>query len=128
MFDLRVLGMARRCSPVTLKRFIPGGVFGFILCVVTGLVFVTGMRSNVPMSPYDAIRTDVRLQPKLAFIGARRREPAGVLNVTGTVTGGRHLRAGRRCAGTGEAHRSEPHCFCGSGHLLRPVDSRGRTV
>ena len=68
MFDLRVLGMARGLPPEALKRFIPGGVYGFILCVVTGLVFVTGMRSNVPMSPYDVIRTDVWLQLKLVFI------------------------------------------------------------
>ena len=82
MFDLRVLGMARALPPVTLKRFIPGGVFGFILCVVTGLVFVTGMRSNVPMSPYDVIRTDVWLQLKLVFIAL-----AGVNLLAFYVTG-----------------------------------------
>jgi hypothetical protein len=68
MFDLRVLGMARGLPPVALKRFVPWGVYGFILCVVTGIVFVTGMRSNVPMSPYDVIKTDVWLQLKLVFI------------------------------------------------------------
>ena len=68
MFDLRVLGMGRGLPPLALKRFIPLGVSGFILCVITGVVFVTGMRSNVPMSPYDVIRTDVWLQLKLVFI------------------------------------------------------------
>ena len=68
MFDLRVLGMARGLPPETLKRFIPGGVYGFTLCVVTGVIFVTGMRANVPMSPYDVIRSDVWLQLKLLFI------------------------------------------------------------
>ena len=30
------------------KRFIPGGRYGFTLCVVTGVIFVTRMRANVP--------------------------------------------------------------------------------
>lgn len=68
MFDLRILGMGKGLPPVVLKRFLPWGVFGFVLCVVTGLTFVTGMRANLPMSPYDVIRTDVWLQLKLLFI------------------------------------------------------------
>ncbi len=102
MFDLRVLGMARGLPPETLKRFIPGGVYGFTLCVVTGLIFVTGMRANVPMSPYDVIRTDVWLQLKLAVHRARRPEPAGVLRDR-HVAGGRRPAAWRRRAGACES-------------------------
>ena len=67
-FDLRVLGMAKALPLAPLRRLLPWGVFGFILCVVTGLTFVTGMRANVPSHPYDVIRTDVWLQLKLVFI------------------------------------------------------------
>jgi hypothetical protein len=68
IFDLRILGMAKGLPPVALKRLLPWGVFGFFLCVVTGTMFVTGMRANVPSSPYDVIRTNVWLQLKLLFI------------------------------------------------------------
>jgi len=68
MFDLRILGMGKGLPPPALKRLLPWGVYGFGLCVATGLVFVTGMRANVPMSAYDVIRTDIWLQLKLVFI------------------------------------------------------------
>jgi hypothetical protein len=68
IFDLRVLGMAKALPVAAVRRFLPWGVFGFMLCVVTGLTFVTGMRANVPTHPYDVIRTDVWLQLKLVFI------------------------------------------------------------
>ena len=68
IFDLRILGMGKGLPPGALKRQLPWGVFGFILCVVTGTIFVTGMRANVPSSPYDVIRTNVWLQLKLLFI------------------------------------------------------------
>ena len=67
-FDLRILGMAKALPLAPLRRLLPWGVFGFVLCVVTGLTFVTGMRANVPSHPYDVIRTDVWLQLKLVFI------------------------------------------------------------
>ena len=67
-FDLRVLGMAKALPIAPLRRLLPWGVFGFALCVVTGLTFVTGMRANVPSHPYDVLRTDVWLQLKLVFI------------------------------------------------------------
>jgi hypothetical protein len=35
---------------------------------VTGLTFVTGVRANVPMSPYDVIRSNPWLQLKFLFI------------------------------------------------------------
>jgi hypothetical protein len=85
IFDLRILGMAKGLPPAALKRLLPWGVFGFILCVVTGTMFVTGMRANVPSSPYDVIRTNVWLQLKLLFIVL-----AGVNLLTFYVTGMSH--------------------------------------
>jgi hypothetical protein len=67
-FDLRIVGMAKGLPTAAVRRLLPWGVFGFTLCVVTGLMFVTGMRANVPQHPYDVIRTDVWLQMKLLFI------------------------------------------------------------
>ena len=39
-FDLRLLGMARRVSIVALHRLVPWGVFGYILNITTGLMFL----------------------------------------------------------------------------------------
>ena len=67
-FDLRIIGMGKGLPVSAARRLLPWGVFGFLLCVVTGLTFVTGMRSNVPTHPYDVIKGDVWLQLKLLFI------------------------------------------------------------
>ena len=69
LFDMRLLGVAKGLPVAAVKRLLPWGVTGFIFCAVTGLMFVTGVRANVPMSPYDVIRTNPWLQLKLAFIG-----------------------------------------------------------
>jgi len=68
MFDLRLLGVARQLPVAAVRRLLPWGVTGFTLCVVTGLMFVTGVRANVPESPYDVIRNNVWLQMKFVFI------------------------------------------------------------
>ena len=68
MFDLRILGMAKGLPIAALRKLLPWGVFGFLLCVATGAVFVTGFRANLPTHPYDVIRTDPWLQLKLLFI------------------------------------------------------------
>jgi hypothetical protein len=51
-----------------VKRLLPWGVTGFVFCAVTGFMFVTGVRANVPSSPYDVIRSNPWLQLKLLFI------------------------------------------------------------
>jgi hypothetical protein len=68
LFDLRLLGFAKRLPVSAVRRLLPWGVTGFILCAITGFMFVTGVRANVPMSPYDVIRTNIYLQVKLLFI------------------------------------------------------------
>ena len=69
LFDLRLLGLAKQMPVSAVRRLLPWGVTGFIICVVTGLMFVTGTRANVPMSPYDVIKSNVWLQLKFVFIG-----------------------------------------------------------
>jgi len=69
MFDLRILGFVKPLPAAAVKKLLPWGVFGFLVCVTTGLVFVTGMKANVPQHPYDVIRDDPWLQLKLIFIG-----------------------------------------------------------
>jgi hypothetical protein len=64
MFDLRLLGFAKQLPVAAVRRLLPWGVTGFIVCVVTGLMFVTGVRANVPMSPYDVIKNNGWLQLK----------------------------------------------------------------
>lgn len=69
MFDLRLLGVAKRVPIAPLRALLPWAVFGFVLCVVSGLVFVTGIRANVSIHPYVVLVNDVWLQLKLVFMG-----------------------------------------------------------
>lgn len=69
MFDLRVLGFGKGLPMSKLKHLIPWGVFGFILCVITGLLFVLGFAANLPDdNAYDVIKRDGFLQLKLIFM------------------------------------------------------------
>ena len=68
ILDLRMLGMAKQLPPAALKKLIPWGVFGFMLCLATGFVFVTGMYANINVHPYVVLTSDVFLQLKLLFV------------------------------------------------------------
>ena len=68
MFDLRLLGFAKGLPLAPLRRLLPWGVFGFVLTVVTGLLFVTGIYANVEITPYVVLVNDGYLQLKLLFI------------------------------------------------------------
>lgn len=68
MFDLRLIGVARRLPIKPLRDLLPWAVFGLILCVFSGLVFVAGLMNNVAMHPYVALQVDLYLQIKLLFI------------------------------------------------------------
>jgi hypothetical protein len=68
LFDLRILGLAKSLPTAPLRRLLPWGVFGFVLCVVTGFTFVASMRSNTGTHPYEILMTDIWLQLKLLFI------------------------------------------------------------
>lgn len=68
LFDLRVMGLAKALPIRAVRKLLPWGVFGFILCVVTGLAFVTGLQANIPAHPYDVIMSDLWLQLKLVFM------------------------------------------------------------
>jgi hypothetical protein len=67
-FDLRLLGIGKGLPLTAVRELLPWGVFGFLLCVATGLLFVAGMRTNVPTHPYDVLRTNIWLQLKLVFM------------------------------------------------------------
>jgi hypothetical protein len=69
IYDLRLLGVAKRIPIAALRGLLPWSVLGFVLCVVTGLLFVTGLWANVATHPMQALATDHFLQIKLAFIG-----------------------------------------------------------
>jgi hypothetical protein len=68
ILDLRMLGMAKQLPPAALKKLIPWGVFGFVLCLATGLFFVTGIWANINVHPYVVLTSDVFLQLKFVFI------------------------------------------------------------
>jgi len=42
LFDLRVLGMAKGIPPGTIHKLVPWGVGGYLLNVVTGIMFFSG--------------------------------------------------------------------------------------
>lgn len=67
-YDLRLLGVAKGLRPSILAKLIPWGVFGFALCVVTGLIFVTGIVANIGTHPYEVLMTNTPLQLKLICI------------------------------------------------------------
>ena len=67
-YDLRLLGLGKGLPLNVLGRLLPWGVFGFALCVATGLVFVTGIVANVGTHPYVVLTTNVWLQLKLLCI------------------------------------------------------------
>ena len=69
ILDLRVLGYAKGIRPVVIKKLIPWGVFGFLLCLATGIFFVTGIWANINVHPYVVLMSDVFLQIKFVFIG-----------------------------------------------------------
>ncbi len=93
MFDLRLLGLAKQLPVAAVRRLLPWGVTGFLFCAVTGFMFVTGVRANVPSSPYDVIKSNPWLQLKLLFIAL-----AGLnllfFYVTGMNRAVEHLNAG----------------------------------
>jgi hypothetical protein len=68
IFDLRLLGLARQFPVAALKKLLPWGVFGFILCLATGLFFITGIYANINIHPYVVLQSDVFLQLKLLFV------------------------------------------------------------
>ena len=58
----RSVSLSHRCAIYCRGR--PG----FVLCVASGLVFVTGLMNNVTLHPYVALQIDLYLQIKLLFI------------------------------------------------------------
>ncbi len=69
LYDLRMLGFGKGLPLSALKRLLPWGVFGFVLCLVTGLGFTLGIGANLyGDNAYDVIRRDVYLQLKLLFM------------------------------------------------------------
>ena len=68
IFDLRLLGVAKRMPVAPLRKLLPWSVLGFGLCVFTGLLFVTGLWANVKIHPVEALVIDHFLQMKLTFI------------------------------------------------------------
>jgi hypothetical protein len=68
ILDLRMLGVAKRMPAAPLQKLMPWAVLGFVLCVLTGLLFVTGLWANVKTHPLEALRYDYFLQAKLIFI------------------------------------------------------------
>ena len=68
IFDIRLLGVAKQIPLAPLRKLLPWAVLGFVLCVFSGLIFVTGLWANVKTHPLEALAVDHYLQIKLVFI------------------------------------------------------------
>ena len=68
MFDLRLLGFAKGLPLAPLRRLLPWGVLGFLITLVTGLMFVTGIYANIEINPFIVAMSDGYLQLKLLFM------------------------------------------------------------
>jgi hypothetical protein len=68
LLDMRLLGLAKEIPVAALKRMIPWGILGFVICIATGFVFVTGMYANLTVHPYVVLTNDIFLQLKLLFV------------------------------------------------------------
>ncbi|MBI3047790.1 MAG: hypothetical protein HYY76_05720 [Acidobacteria bacterium] len=69
LFDLRLLGVGKGLAVAPVRRLLPWGVFGFVLCVTSGSLFVGGLWANIAVHPYDVLIVNGFLQTKLIFIG-----------------------------------------------------------
>ena len=58
-FDLRLMGVGKGLPPKLLGRLLPSGVAGFVMCVATGFIFVTGIVTNVGTHPYVVLTTNL---------------------------------------------------------------------
>lgn len=116
-FDLRVLGVGKGISMGTLAKFVPLGVIGFVLNIVTGWLFVTG---NPLGKPLDYL-TNLAFQIKMLLVLL-----AGLnlllFYVTGVARNVESMPAGRGCAARREGLRRPVARVLGGRHLLRPHD------
>ncbi len=123
LFDLRLLGVAKGLPVAAVKRLLPWGVTGFILCALTGFMFVTGIRANIPSSPYRRDQKQSVAAIEALVHCVRRTEPARLLP-GGNRQGGGHASRGRGCASAGEGHRGCVTLLLARRDLFRPSDSR----
>ena len=63
LLDLRMLGVAKRLPVAPLERFVPWGVAGFVLNLITGYVFIVG----TPGGPLDYL-ANTAFQLKSSFM------------------------------------------------------------
>jgi len=84
LFDLRVLGMAKAIPPAALHRLIPWGIAGFVLNVITGILFFIGNPDQYAYNPAFGFKLGFLTLAGLnivAFYGTAFREvkavPAG---------------------------------------------------
>lgn len=64
ILDLRMLGVAKGLPVAPIQRLIPWGVFGFVLCVVSGLMFVSGDSTTLPLARFG----NLAFQLKMVFL------------------------------------------------------------
>lgn len=63
LLDLRLLGMAKGLPVAPLQRLLPWGVFGFVLCLSTGILFLAGN----PFATLEYLR-NIAFVWKMSFI------------------------------------------------------------
>lgn len=61
ILDMRMLGLAKALPVAQIQRLVPWGVFGFILCVVTGIIFVSGDGTTPPILRFDNLAFQLKM-------------------------------------------------------------------
>jgi hypothetical protein len=69
MYDLRLLGLAKKVPVGALRQLLPWAFFGLVLVLFSGILFTTGIYTNVGVPPYVVLTHDVYLQMKFVFLG-----------------------------------------------------------
>ncbi len=64
ILDLRLLGIAKGLPVAQIHRLVPWGVFGFVLCVISGIMFVSGDGTTPPIARFD----NLAFQLKMLFL------------------------------------------------------------
>ena len=61
VLDLRLLGVARGLPVAQLQRLIPWGIFGFVISLMTGIIFVSGDVSAPPIDKLNNLAFELKM-------------------------------------------------------------------
>jgi hypothetical protein len=61
LLDLRLLGVAKSLPVAQVQRLIPWGIFGFVLSLLTGIIFISGDALAPPIDKLNNLAFELKL-------------------------------------------------------------------